>query len=441
MPFDDQIRAALDTTAASLREHLEAELRAFSREAARLAGEDRQQAVQAADIAAAEVRAQAESQVAQIRAAAQKHAEEVKRAAEAQMGELRKALEELRTEAQQQLDAARRTVQAEIDKARVEVARVHTDVAKAHADVEKAHTEAEKARAEVERARADAEKARGDAENAHAVAERAHAEVERAHVEIEEAQVEIQNARTDAAHARSEAESARADADAARAETEAARQNATQEIAKVEAAHAVSERHIADAIERANIDSYEAELSRSARLVNAIRSLDEARGLSEVLERLLQRAGDEVDRAAVLLVKGDRLTGWRLTGFAPDAPPPNSIDLSVEDAGLAGAAYRTGVSASRPSDAVDAPRLPPFASNSGEHHAMALPVRVGGEVVAVLYADAPGHQPASDPRWPAVLEVLARHASRVLEALTVQKAAGLSMPRAVAHRSHAGSAQ
>lgn len=434
MPFDDQIRAALDTTAASLREHLEAELRAFSREAARLAGEDRQQAVQAADIAAAEVRAQAESQVAQIRAAAQKHAEEVKRAAEAQMGELRKALEELRTEAQQQLDAARRTVQAEIDKARVEVARVHTDVEKAHADVEKAHTEAEKARADVERAHADVEKARADAE-------KAHAEVERAHVEIEEAQVEIQNARTDAAHARSEAESARADADAARAETEAARQNATQEIAKVEAAHAVSERHIADAIERANIDSYEAELSRSARLVNAIRSLDEARGLSEVLERLLQRAGDEVDRAAVLLVKGDRLTGWRLTGFAPDAPPPNSIDLSVEDAGLAGAAYRTGVSASRPSDAVDAPRLPPFASNSGEHHAMALPVRVGGEVVAVLYADAPGHRPASDPRWPAVLEVLARHASRVLEALTVQKAAGLSMPRAVAHRSHAGSAQ
>jgi hypothetical protein len=61
---------------------------------------------------------------------------------------------------------------------------------------------------------------------------------------------------------------------------------------------------------------------------------------------------------------------------------------------------------------------------------MALPVRVGGEVVAVLYADAPRSDAAlSDARWPAVLEVLVRHASRVLEAMTVQQAAGLSLPR------------
>jgi hypothetical protein len=117
------------------------------------------------------------------------------------------------------------------------------------------------------------------------------------------------------------------------------------------------------------------------------------------------------------------LTGWRLTGFAPDVQPANSIDLTLEDAGLAGAVLRTGVAASRPSDAADGPRLPPFAGDSGEHHAMALPVRVGGEVVAVLYADAPRvDERSSDVRWPAILEVLVRHASRVLEAMTVQKA-------------------
>jgi chemotaxis protein histidine kinase CheA len=413
LSFDDQIGAALDSTAASLREHLEAELRAVSREAARLAGEDRQQAMKAAEAASAEVRAQAEAQVAQMRAAAQKHAEELKRAAETQITELRKALEELRTQAQQQLETARRVAQAEIDKAHAEIQTVHAEVEKAHAEIQTAHTEVEKAQAEVEKAQAGLEKA--------------HAEIQAAH--------------TESARARSEVESARAEADAARAETEAVRENAKLEVAKAEAAHSVSERNIADAIERARADNDEAELSRAARLVNAIRSLDEARGLSEVLERLVQRAGDEVDRAAVLLVKGDRLTGWRLTGFAPEMPPPNSIDLSIEDAGLAGAVLRTGVAASRPSDADDAVRLPPFAGDSGEHHAMALPVRVGGEVVAVLYADAPRvDEPSSDARWPAILEVLVRHASRVLEAMTVQKAAGLSMPRPMAHGSHAGSA-
>ena len=59
-------------------------------------------------------------------------------------------------------------------------------------------------------------------------------------------------------------------------------------------------------------------------------------------------------------------------------------------------------------------------------------------VVAVLYADAPRLDTLSAAsRWPAILEVLTRHASRSLEALTVQQAAGLSLPRPVARASHA----
>jgi hypothetical protein len=51
--------------------------------------------------------------------------------------------------------------------------------------------------------------------------------------------------------------------------------------------------------------------------------------------------------------------------------------------------------------------------------------------VAVLYADAEENRGilSSDARWPAILEVLIRHASRVLEAMTVQQAAGLSPQR------------
>ena len=476
MSFDDQIRAALDGTTASLREHLEAQLRAFAQEAARVATEERQRAAEerqqalkeaseqaagekqqalkeaseraaeekeqalkeaseraaeerqqgvraASEAVAAEVRAQAEvlvtdvrsqaeAQVAQIRAAAQKHAEELKRAAETQIAELRKALEELRAQAQQQLDTARRIAQTEIDKARAEI---------------------DKARAE---AQAETEKVRA------------------------EAQTETGNARVETERARGEAEAARAEADVSRAETEAVRAQAKEEVARVQAeiethkkaaageaeevliarlaaADTVSERKIAEAIDRARTDSHQTELSRAARLAGATRNLDEARGLSEVLERLVQGAGQEVDRAAVLLVKGVRLAGWRLAGFAPGTPPAKSIDLSVSEAGLAGAVLKSGEAASRPSDAAEGPGLPPFAANAGERHAMALPVRVGGEVVAVLYADAPRvNELSSDARWPAILEVLVRHASRVLEAMTVEQAAGLSLPRPLARGSH-----
>jgi len=203
---------------------------------------------------------------------------------------------------------------------------------------------------------------------------------------------------------------------------------------------------IEEVLQRAHADSHQTEVARAASLADVIRNLDEARGLSEVLERLVQSAGDEVDRVAMLLVKGDRLTGWRLAGFAPDGPSARSIDLSIGEAGLAGVVLETHVPVSRPSDATDGPALPSFAADA-VGHAMALPVRVGGEVVAVLYADAAAPDaPSSDARWPAVLEVLVRHASRVLEAMTVQQAAGLSLPRptrnlAGSDRTLAGGAQ
>ena len=468
MSFDDQIRAALDGTTASLREHLEAQLRAFAEQAARVAtgereraaderqqalkeasdraaedkqqalkeaseraaedkeqalkeaadraAEDKQQAVKAASEAVAaevrtqaealvaDVRSQAETQVGQIRAAAQKHAEELKRAAETQIAELRKALEELRAQAQQQLDAARRIAQAEIEKARAEVEKTRADAERAQTEAGKVRADAETARAEAETARAEADVSRAETE---AVRAQARQEVERVHAEIET------NRKTAAAEAEEVL------------------------VARLTAAHGVSERKIAAAIGRAYTDSHQTELSRAARLVDAIRNLDDARGLSEVLERLVQCSGHEVDRAAVLLVKGKRLSGWRLAGFTPGGPPARSIDLGMEEAGLAGAVVKSGLPASRPSDAATGPGLPPFAAGSGERHAMALPVCVGGEVVAVLYADAPRvDQPSSDARWPAILEVLVRHASRALEAMTVEQAAGLSLPRPMARGSH-----
>jgi hypothetical protein len=220
--------------------------------------------------------------------------------------------------------------------------------------------------------------------------------------------------------------------------------------AKLAATDAVNQRNLAEALERGE-SGIRRELERATRLGDAVRTIDEAGGLSEVLERLVQCAADEVDRAAMLIVKGNRLTGWRLAGFSPDAPPAKSIDLGVEEAGLPGVVVESGTAWSRPAGATDGPSLPPFAADTGERHAMAFPVLVGGEVVAVLYADVEENRGilSSDARWPAILEVLIRHASRVLEAMTVQQAAGLPRQRPAARAfsaapgqsAHAGSGE
>ena len=66
---------------------------------------------------------------------------------------------------------------------------------------------------------------------------------------------------------------------------------------------------------------------------------------------------------------------------------------------------------------------------------LAVPVIVGGRVVAVIYADGvtlDGHERAVPSGWPEVIEVLARHAGRCLEALTTQRDRG-PPPRAQTH--------
>ena len=125
----------------------------------------------------------------------------------------------------------------------------------------------------------------------------------------------------------------------------------------------------------------------------------------------------------------------RFVGFGADRPVG---DLDLESSGVAGAVISTGVSVSRPAvepgdvQGSRQPALPSFAQDAGARHAVALPITVGGRVVAVLYADAsPSSAPSAASRWPAALEVLARHASRALEAMTVQQVTGLTPPRRV----------
>lgn len=431
MPLDEHIRQALDRATNAVRTQLDAELAVFTDELMRLAAEERARAVhQAAETAAADVRRQAEAQIANLREAAERHVEEIRRAADAEVGQIKSSLQgqldEVRRTAQQQVEDARREAHGEIE----EIRRVTS------ATLEEAHRAAA---AHVDEVRRHAQR---EVEDARRIAGAQVDDVQRRSEEQladmrRDFEAQVEEARK---RGRAELESLRVELDTARRAAEAEAEEVV--IAQLATAQAQADRRVNEAADRTRTDAHQSELANAARLVDAVRTLDDARALGEVLDTLVECAGREVDRAAVLVVKGDRLRGFRLAGF-PDAGPAKNIEVDLDDAGLPGAVVRTGISVSRPivapgdEQGTRQPALPPFAQTAGVRHAMALPIVVGGQVVAVLYADAPRPDtPSASSRWPAVLEILARHASRVLEAMTVQQAAGFSLPRPVARASH-----
>jgi hypothetical protein len=205
----------------------------------------------------------------------------------------------------------------------------------------------------------------------------------------------------------------------------------TQALAEGEA-RAIAETRASIAEARAR--ERESEMAGTVRLLESIRGLDGATSLSEVLDALGLAAGREAARAAVVVLKGDRLLGWRLTGFGPRDAQPKSIDLAPGEAGVIGLAASSArlVTTHGSHQTADGPgfeHLPP------DRMGMAMPVLVGGRVVAVVYADGVtggnGHERSVPSAWPELIEILARHAGRCLEALTAQKAAASGVRKAV----------
>jgi hypothetical protein len=158
-------------------------------------------------------------------------------------------------------------------------------------------------------------------------------------------------------------------------------------------------------------------------LIQAIRAIDEARSLSEVLEALLASARHEAARAGVLLVRDGRVRGWRFSGFASSFDG-TAIDLPLDASGIIGHAVEHQRPASSESDGL-APAFAELAENADSTEAIAFPIVLGGEVVAILYVDQPDVEPGVLTLEPAALEVLARYAGRALEASTAFQAARL----------------
>ncbi len=163
------------------------------------------------------------------------------------------------------------------------------------------------------------------------------------------------------------------------------------------------------------------------RLLDGVRRLDKVSRLTDVLDTLAELAGNEAPRAAVLTVQGDRVRGWRFVGFGPTLDDEaRQIDLKCGEAGIVGRAVVTGEASSVVCgpNGVPGDAEPAFTTLPSGVHALAVPVLVGGQVMAVVYGDDAERRPA--PAWRESLEVLARHAGHCLEALTAVRTAQLA---------------
>jgi hypothetical protein len=152
------------------------------------------------------------------------------------------------------------------------------------------------------------------------------------------------------------------------------------------------------------------------RVRDGIRRLDRVSRLTEALDALGSLAAGEASRAAVLTVQDDRVRGWSFMGFESAVDPAHQVDLTLREAGLVGHAVVTGETQ------LKGP-APAFAALSSDGNAVAVPVVVGGEVMAVLYGDDGESDPAA--AWRQSLEILASHAGHCMEALTAARAAQL----------------
>jgi hypothetical protein len=184
------------------------------------------------------------------------------------------------------------------------------------------------------------------------------------------------------------------------------------------------------AVADARVKQREIEMAGVTRLLEGVRGLDGATTLSEVLDARAVAAARESARAAVVVVRGERISGWKMSGFGPRDGQPKSIDLPLAESGvisLAASAARAVTTRDSQTAAIG----PGFDQLPADRMGLAVPVIVGGRVVAVVYADAvavAAQEQLVPSSWPELIEVLARHAGRCLEALTVQRTQAPKVP-------------
>ena len=158
----------------------------------------------------------------------------------------------------------------------------------------------------------------------------------------------------------------------------------------------------------------------SAALSSAFYRIAGGRTQTEIMQSLLDASAGFAGRAAVLVVKSDRLDGWRSRGF-DSAATGRLRELQVGPDGEAGwkqalAVQSAGAAVTEPVSAAVAAVFFGALGAPADNRAYLLALMVKDRPVALLYAD--GGSPASVADLPA-LDLLARITGMCLELLSV----------------------
>ena len=243
------------------------------------------------------------------------------------------------------------------------------------------------------------------------------AEFDRSREEFDRTREEFGRSREELERVRATAVSEKSDAEALRAQVdeiglEVDRLRAALEAEQSAAARALtsSAASQASAVTEARAAERQSQLAAIEQMRDGVRNIAASRSLSDALAALAAAAASQASRAVVLVVKGQSLHPMRFAGF--EASEPAAIGL--QEPGAIPAAIASGAAVT-----VTPANAPGFAALQSDRAGLAVPITVGRQPVAVLYADnARGGDPEVPAAWPEAIEILCLQTSSTLAHLT-----------------------
>jgi chemotaxis protein histidine kinase CheA len=430
---EDQLRTLIDVARTRLHDELEVQLGAMAAtqtlavEQARKAAETEAEQKWAAQLEALrhEGTARLESEVATLKAEADRTliAETTRARSEAQQAAAESAAA-ARRELEESVAAERQRLEAQLAAERRRVSEIEVDQQRTAAELnaQRQHV----SELEAERRGVSEQQAERERTLAALTAERdqARAQLDSERQRLAELDAERQRLAGDLATARDQAQG-QLDAERQRAAAELQNARSQAEI-ELEA----ERQRGARALSEARVAAAEADRTRTAalplvdegesssRLVDAIRLLDEAANLTDLLAAAVRGAAAEASRAAIFIIQGTELREWPVAGVPSVDSGPLRID--GREAGVIAEALRRNQPAQ--TGGPDGAAAPFFASLGPDKVAVAVPLVLEGIPVAVLYADQGGNGQVA-ASWQDHIQILGRHAAACAASLTAVRTA------------------
>jgi len=196
----------------------------------------------------------------------------------------------------------------------------------------------------------------------------------------------------------------------------------------------------ASATERAaRAGERDAMLAGFERLLVHLRHIDASESLRGVLDAFAEGLTEAGARSLFLVRRGDVFRGWRFSGFGEQAPDAWAVSLPADAMGPLASVIESREARELHPDVFGTAALRDlaFAGLSHDRAGLAVPVCIGNVTIAIAYVDDGGVVDRIVPGpWPEVVQILARHTSRRLEALTTRRAVAFGLvPRAASDSS------